>query len=372
MLKKSIPLLGVSLLATLLLIYPQDSSSAAIEGLLISFRLIIPSLFPFFVISSLLISLGFGDILGKIFSKFMPLFGLSGICATPIILGALGGYPTGLRIATQLKEEKLCSPEELRRVCLFCNNCGPGFLFSVAGWGIFSSKLAGIILLLTHMLSALILGLILGLFKKTKDTSPQKTLQKQKKEKFSVLFPQSIKDAFATTLNICAFVVFFTIVLRLSSSCGLLPHLEGLISKCIPGDTVAPLIHSFLTGLLELSTGVYSLTEASGSTLALPLAAFIMAWGGLSVHCQSLPFLESCNAHLPSYFLAKFLQGILAALLVLATLPFLPQVIVPSPATLSTIFLQSPKLLLLQEEILALWLLSGLYFFYHRKKAGKK
>ncbi len=66
-------LLGLALLcATLaLMLYPQPSMEAAKSGLALCYNVIIPSLFPFFVLSSLVVELGLAGYLGRLLEGLM-------------------------------------------------------------------------------------------------------------------------------------------------------------------------------------------------------------------------------------------------------------------------------------------------------------
>lgn len=352
----------------LLLLFPQESASAARDGLNICVTLIIPSLFPFFVLSSLLVSLGFASLLGKCLKGIMwPLFRLNAPCATALVLGAIGGYPVGARITAQLYETKQCSKADALRLSAFCNNCGPAFLFSVAGWGIFSSKAAGFLLLGTHLLAALLVGLIFRLYP-TPAEERSSPLVNIETHHFSSAFPDSVKDSFSSTLNVCAFVILFCVILRLGSCSGLLPQVASFLSALLPSLFTPEVCQSLLAGIFELSYGVYSISSFSQSPLALPLAAFIMGWGGLSVHCQSLPFLKRCTHTLRPYFTGKLLQGLLAAGLTALFTPFILPYTAPAFLPMDSMFFHNVHSSLFYQEVLALWVLSGVYFLVSSKK----
>lgn len=370
---RPIPALLLLAFGALLVRYPQESASAAREGLFICLEVIIPSLFPFFVFSSLFISLGLSHSAGRLLSPLMgPLFHMRGACAVPLLLGLVGGYPVGLRTAAQLKEIGACSPEEARRLAAFCNLCGPGFLLSVAGVGIFASREAGFLLLFTHWAAAILVG-ILFRFRSTasRDTKPASCPTSGGTSSFSEAFPAGVRDSFTSVLGICAFVIFFTVLVRLLQSSGLLPQVAALLSSLLPGILSPQLCQSFLIGIFELSTGVYSLSEVGASPLALPMAAFIMGWGGLSVHCQSLPFLDRLTNSRRAYFAGKLLHGLLSAGLVAFLSPILlPAGITPAPAFLEANLLGStPLFTLLRQEFLVLWCLSGLLLLRAKKSA---
>ena len=98
-------LLGAALLLTAaaMVLWPEESVSAARGGLELCGNVIIPSLFPFFVLSSLVVELGLSRYLGRLFQPIMaPLFRVNGACACALALGFVGGYPVGARTAITL------------------------------------------------------------------------------------------------------------------------------------------------------------------------------------------------------------------------------------------------------------------------------
>ena len=146
-------LLGLALLcATLaLMLYPQPSMEAAKSGLALCYNVIIPSLFPFFVLSSLVVELGLAGYLGRLLEGLMrPLFHVSGACASAFALGFIGGYPVGAKTAISLYENGMCTKTEAERLLAFCNNSGPAFILGVVGAGVFASSRVGVLLYLAH------------------------------------------------------------------------------------------------------------------------------------------------------------------------------------------------------------------------------
>jgi sporulation integral membrane protein YlbJ len=366
----SFPLLMVICYGALLLIYPEESSAGAHAGLIICFELIIPSLFPFFVLSSLLVSLGFATLIGKCLKRWMwPLFRLSGSCAAAFILGAIGGYPVGARTTAQLYENHQCTKKDALHLSAFCNNCGPAFLFSVTGVGVFSSKAAGFLLLGTHLAASCLIGFLFRFFPFAKeDREDTLTESFHQTPPFSSVFSDCIRDSFSSTLNVCAFVVLFSVLLRLATCSGLLSWAAEHLSELLPAVFSPALCHSLIAGIFEVSTGIYTLSDICTSKAALPLAAFILGWGGFSVHCQSLPFLTRCVDSLFPYFLGKFMQGLFAAILTAILTVFIFPIDVQVNIPVQTFFWGNSTIQLLQQEILAIWFLSGAYSLLHWKK----
>ena len=80
-----------------LLALSEQAGQAVRQGLSLCAGSMIPSLFPFFVLSSLFTSLGGGTVLWR-----LPFFSRQG--STVFFLGALGGYPLGAAAAAEMAE----------------------------------------------------------------------------------------------------------------------------------------------------------------------------------------------------------------------------------------------------------------------------
>ena len=76
---------------------------------------------------------------------------------------------------------------------------------------------------------------------------------------------------------------------------------------------------SLALGLLELTGGITSL-EASPAGFCM--AAALLGWGGVSVHCQTAAVLEDTGISLRRYLLAKALQAVVSALFALGVCRF--------------------------------------------------
>lgn len=312
-------LLGLALLcATLsLMLYPQQSMQAARDGLALCYNVILPSLFPFFVLSSLVVELGLAEYLGRLLEPVMrPLFHVSGACAAAFALGFIGGYPVGAKTAISLYQQGACTKTEAERLLAFCNNSGPAFILGVVGAGVFASSRVGVLLYLAHAAASVCVGLLFRFYKAGRGEGGKRERPPQfQAKRASAAFTGAIQNSFLSTLNICAFVVFFTVVIRMCFLSGLLPGLAELL-----GRTFAPLglsqawAERMLTGLLELSSGVWTLSGEGSLSGKLSMAAFMLGWAGVSVHCQVLSFLGGSGLSVRTYLVGKLLHGGLAAL----------------------------------------------------------
>jgi len=132
--------------------------------------------------------------------------------------------------------------------------------------------------------------------------------------------------------NICAFVLFFSVVIRLLFLCGIMDAAAGLLSAVLsPLGFNLVLARQLLTGLLEISSGVTSLSRSGGLSGQISMAAFMLGWAGLSVHCQVLSFLGDSGLSPGTYLAGKALHGALSALFTI-----LLSRIFPFPQTVSS------------------------------------
>ena len=267
---------------------------AARDGLRLCGNVIVPSLFPFFVLSSLMVELGLTRCLGKVFQGVMgPLFRVNGACASALALGFVGGYPVGARTAISLYQSGQCSKTEAERLLAFCNNSNPVFLISVLGVGVFGSVRAGVWLWLIHVLSALLTGLV---FRGSGKSASRQELTRRppfRAVSFAEAFTGAVRSSLAGILSVCAFVVFFYVLAQPLTAMG--GRLGAVLVAALELFSLTPLLTADAFGFL--------------------LAAAAAGWGGLSVLCQTLAVLEGSGLRLRNCFLGKVVQSALSLLL---------------------------------------------------------
>ncbi|MDD5938756.1 MAG: nucleoside recognition domain-containing protein [Clostridiales bacterium] len=323
-------LTGAALLccALALVCWPREVSASVKSGLELCYNVIIPSLFPFFILTSLVISLGLAGYLGRLLEPVMrPLFLLGGSCAAVLALGFVGGYPVGARAALTLYESGQCSKTEAERLLAFCNNSGPAFILGVVGAGVFADSRVGVLLCLTHAAASICVGLLFRFYRWRDPASrSERVVRPIAVQRFSAAFTSAVKDALQSILNICAFVVCFTVIIQLCFRSGILPALAGLL-----GEALAPLgftpvwAERLLTGALEISSGVWSLAGEGSLSGRVSMAAFMLGWAGVSVHCQVLSFLGQSGLNVRTYIGGKFLHGLISAALIAGLFRLFPQ-----------------------------------------------
>lgn len=308
---------GLLLAAAALIFWPDQTAQAVREGLHLCGNVIVPSLFPFFLLSSLVVELGLSRYLGRALSPVMaPLFRVNGNCAAALVLGAVGGYPVGARTAIQLYQEGQCTKTEAERLLAFCNNCGPAFILGVVGAGIFGDHRVGLLLYAAHLGASLLVGLFFRFYRPGERPCPAgHMLSPFQTVHFSSAFTHAVSGSLQSCLNITAFILCFSVILRLLALSGLLDAGAAILSAILsPLGLDRVWAGRLITGLLELSSGVSSLTDGSAAG-RISMAAFMLGWAGLSVHCQVLVFLGDSGLSMWTYLVGKLLHGGLSALL---------------------------------------------------------
>ena len=297
--KRLFPVLAILGAGALLLLHPEAASEAVRRGLTLCFRTVIPSLFPFFVVVSLLLKLGMADYLQWLCAPFMgPLFRLKGVCAMPLLTGLLGGYPSGAKAAAELYSQGQVSRQEAELLLGFCNNCGPAFILGYVGAGIFRDQRAGGWLFLIHAAAALVAGMVLSRIKKDRGPALLRSNLPVKPVRFPEALTLSVSGALGSTLQICAFVVLFQV-------------LSALLPPETPGMAL---------GVLEMVTGIAALEPGRTGFIA---AAAIVGWGGLSVHCQALSVTAPAGLSFRWHWIGKAMQAGLSAVFAAAVSTFL-------------------------------------------------
>lgn len=304
----------LALSVTGLLLNPKEASASARAGITLCVDVIIPSLFPFFVISTLAIELGLTRYLGALLEPVMrPLFRLSGPCSAAVVLGFLGGYPVGAKSAISLYEGGLCGKEEAERMLAFCNNSGPAFILGAVGAGILGSSSAGWLLYLTHAAASLTVGVVFRFYKSKTPVASTKKPRRSQVLSLSRAFTNSIKSSFQSIFYISAFVIFFTVTIHMLFITGILPGLAAGIADIL--GIRSRTAEQWLTGFIEITSGLWSLQGGATSHLAgqMAMAAFMLGWAGMSVHCQVLSFIGESGLSARTYLLGKLLHGLISA-----------------------------------------------------------
>ena len=306
-------LLGTAAMAALLW-RPQAVAGGVSRGLSICSEVLIPSLFPFLVLSGFLIRSGAAAAVGRRAEWVTRrLFGLPGCCAAGILIGLIGGYPSGATAVAELVRSGQIDREEARRMLRFLVNGGPGFVIGAIGVGLTGSVTFGMVLYGAHVLAALLLGVV-GVPSSARKQRGSVRVTKGSCSLAEALV-ESVTGACRSLAAIGGFVLLFSAVLAWVDA-------SGFVSAVCASPLAAKRLTAWIACLLEVSCGC---TAASSlGPLAALLMGFAVGFGGLSVHCQVAATLRGTGVLEPSFFLSRLAQGLLTAVLLVCALRFIP------------------------------------------------
>ncbi len=291
----------------LILKSPDTAIKNTSEALELCAFTVIPSLFPFMVISELIVSSNAVRFFAPLFERpCKRLFGIGREGTAAVILGMLCGSPIGAKCASSLYRLGKIDKREYMHLLTFSNSPSSAFLISAVGAKMFQSKSFGVLLYAISLTSAVIIGIAgarLGLYKGRSNTEKfgKNDFQGDTKAKKGIsLFTESVSSSAISMLYICAFVVFFS-------------TLVGTLEAFIDALSLPTYINALLFGFFEMTGGIWA---ASGiPRIGAYIAAFIAGWSGLSVHFQIMSVCGKDDISFAPYITAKLCQGVLNTLL---------------------------------------------------------
>jgi len=284
-------------------IYSDVAISAMSDGMRLCVSTLIPSLFPFMVLSELFVRSGAAEFAGKILGAPVSwLFGISREGSVAWLLGVVCGFPIGIKCALSLYERGKINRAELEHLSMFCNTPSSAFLIGAVGASLFGSRNFGLVLYAAHIISSLIVGFVGRFYFSGKKTEYFISNYAQKyRQGAASAFSESVTSSATSMLFICAFVVLFS-------------SFSGMLRLFIDGVHMGDGVKALIFGFLEMTGGVSSASELP-LRYAVPAVAAITGWSGLSVHFQLIGICGERRISFCPYFLAKAAGSVLCAAL---------------------------------------------------------
>ncbi len=281
---KKITLLAVLLLTfSLFKNYPLVSVNI-IKACDLFLNKIFPSLFPMFIISSMLINLNFIKYVNFFFGKLcIKLFRLNNNTSYIFFMSIISGFPSNAKIAMEMYDMHLIDINDVQKIILFSHFSNPLFIMGMI-------KDHTLLVLFAHYISNVIIGIII----RNKYIS-----QKVQKEvnppniKLAEALTTSINSAISTLLFILGTIVTFFII-------------SSIIN--IP----------FFNVILELSQGLNYLNTLNLSLkLKTLISGFLLSFGGICIHFQVYGILNKLNIRYIPYLFSRLFHALLTVLIII-------------------------------------------------------
>ena len=259
---------------------------------------LIPALFPFFIISDILINYNITYYIPKIIKKICKyVFNISDNMLSILFLSMLSGFPSSARNTRYFYGKGLIDLDEANHILIFSHFANPVFILSTVAVFFFHNERLGIILLISHYLSNIVLGIC---FRNKFTHDNYKNVDILFSNKFSDVFMSAIKNAIDTILMICGILVVFltltTIVINILN----LNIYNAMIVKSIFEITIG------LQSLGILNIGIYY----KGI-----IASMVLAFGGICVHMQVISYIIGSEIKYRYFFMGRIFQMIIAPII---------------------------------------------------------
>lgn len=264
---------------------------------------IFPSVFPMFVLSSVLVEMGLPRFLGSMFNTlFKFLFKSSGATAFVFFMSMLTGFPSSAKYINDLIDKRLISKNEAEKILSFTFFSNPLFIINTVGYTFLCNKKVGLLILIAHVLGNIFTGL---LFRNFNSRSKHDELI----QNFSFInftntisntnifkaFLKSIKNSLEILINIFGIITFFLIIINMMFK------------------TPDSFFEIFITGIVEMTTGLKYLSISNYSlNIKILVSTFFISFGGLSVHAQIMDILKEKKVNYLPFLFSRIIHSLIS------------------------------------------------------------
>lgn len=294
--------LNIALLLFIIL-FMLFNSFDVMESIKLSFSICInklfPSLIPFMLLSNILINYDFVYDISNIFENIMEkVFKVNKNCAFAYVMSILSGTPSNSKYLSDLYSKNLIDIYDIKKCLGFCHFTNPIFVLGTIGYTYLRDKKLGLIILLSHYLGSILIGIFTRGINTKKDN---KITPSQGKKNFFKIFNESIVSTTNTLI----------LILGVITTC--------LIFTCII-DKIINLNNDFkfLYGIIEITQGLNYLALSNiNVTIKAVIATAIISFGGICIHMQVFSILDNKKIRYLPYLISRIKHAIISSMLCL-------------------------------------------------------
>lgn len=375
--KKLLNIFIFLLLLTLLLIYSKQNFECVKESLSTFFSSVFPSLFPFILFTEITLKTNVLDYISRIVGNLISkIFKISKNSTAAVLIGFLCGFPMGAKTVISLYKKNIIDRNEALKLLTFTNNCNPVFILSTIGVGIFFDIKIGIILLISHYLSAIIIGILVShnlmpyIIHENEIILNKFNKKCEENLKFSSSFEiikVSIRDTFVALMMILGFIIIFNLIFNILNI--LLLYLN-----------VNNSIISVVSGIFEMTKGIKDiyLDINLDYKLKICLASFITGFSGFCIIFQIFSCIHDEKFKLNNLIKSKLIHGIFSGIISYLLIKYTNLYTPASNSVFNQIYYQDIEFEIYMNNIKAAYLISTaslfliIFIYYLLSKHMKK
>src|SRR5699024_5145781 len=256
---------------------------------------------PFFITGEILIGFGVVHFIGVLFEPIMrPIFNLPGVGSFVWAIGMASGFPAGAKFTARMRQDQQVSQVEAERLIAFTNAANPLFIIAVISVSFLKEPSVGIILIIAHYGSNLLVGIMMrfykadvkaisrekqtkGIWRRALDSLHQTRIKNNKP--FGQLFGDAVINSVQTLLMIGGFIMIFSVFSTVLIETNILIKLSQLVGSIfvlfnLPNSLALP----FSTGIFEITIGAEQIASNLQEPLFIKtiLVSVLLAFNGLS------------------------------------------------------------------------------------------
>lgn len=301
-LKEFLLLAFVAIIAVALLVNAPSTMTATREAIQNCATSLVPSLMSFMIVASFVSESSCGDTIGR-FIPLRLLFNLPQNCAKVVLISMFGGYPCGAKMISNMLRKNEIDTATAQRMLNFCINASPAYVISSIGIGLFGNAKIGVIIWISHISTALLIGIVF----RGKPTTEKTTCTTY--PSIAQTFVKSVLDSTNTMIAISGFVIAFSVTLTLLKQIGITTFVTNILNLLTKdGSTSKALFDTFF----DVVVGSKTCLDCSPVT-AVVLCAGAVSFGGMSILSQIAYLLSGQKINFVRIILFRLVHAVLTA-----------------------------------------------------------
>ena len=247
------------IMAIMLILDSRGVSQAVISCTGVCLNSLIPSLFGYMVLCTMLTQSGLGDLIFKpLWYIFRRIIRLDSRMFSVFMMSQIAGYPVGVRLISTLIAQNNNYNETAEKCSFFCYNSGPAFIVGMVGLTVYNSALAGMLIFVSCLLSNFIMAIFF-----TRKFPQQRHVSRNSLDLGVSTVKSSLMSTGYALLAVCLSMILFNTVPELIRCAG-----------------------------YDMSVWEVTNIKNSGALLPLPIAAALISFGGLCVIFQVITLCD--------------------------------------------------------------------------------
>ncbi len=262
------------------------------EASILFFNKVFVSVFPFIILSDILIYYDYHIFINKIFGNIISkLFNIDKNSTIVIILSILTSTPNNAIYLKDMIDNNLISKSTLNKLICFTYYPSISFVIGTIGVSIFHSIKIGIFLYTFVFLN----NILIGLYLRKDSTDKINNNYHKSKDKLFTIIKNSIIKGINTSFIILGNLIIFTII-------------SNIIIKYLPNSVI-------LTSILEITTGINNINKLNiDHYLKLYITLFLLCFSGISIIFQGTTILNEYNLDIKKILIIKLVFSLFTTL----------------------------------------------------------